>query len=149
MTLDIQALLKDENLLRQEAERWLNPGSWKHGGIPTSDGEREFLECQKCGARYYAYSEEGFIDAEGRRLPHCSIPDPATGPLEVIAERLLSIVTERENGDYRLRSRAYWFIKEHRIIGGNSEVWWFAFHATPAERIACCLLALEQKEERR
>jgi len=139
--ISLQALLADEDLLRREAGRVLQPGPWKHSWEFKPHRKPRWL-CRKCGAR-----EQPAIPGVPRRETDCPIPDPATGPLEVIAEQLVKKVLEGDS--YRGTdglTGAFAFYR--RSIGATLvRDWAIVFtawlEATPAERIVCCLKALD------
>ena len=116
--ITLKSLLADEDLLRREAGRVLKPGPWEHKwGV---------LACLKCHCSRSGNTRDNY-------KPHdCPVPDPATGPLEVIAEQLV----KKCNKGLLLRVCT-------RMSGPTEEVYWFAFIATVEQRIVVCLKALD------
>ena len=127
----VQAMLADENLLRREIGRVLNPKPWNHD--PKCG-----LNCAKCGIRYWT----GSLRRTKESASPCPIPDAFAGPLEVAAERLV----QRCGGPLWRKLQEAIYAVAHAVSTwpkNRTDAWrWFGMYATPTVRCAICLLAL-------
>lgn len=152
--LDIQAALsleqeqQDYPILRLAAGRILCERPWLHrtGSIGTGLGQRPALECHKCGEQFprIGWRREGAFHVVA---PGCKIPDPAEGPLEVIAAAMVKLCENYKLADAMVRYHGEG--KSHPLHATIDELeydamhWWI-FKATAAEQIACCIKAMEK-----
>jgi hypothetical protein len=137
-------IYKIADLLKPEGERDLRILAAEI--LTPKDLWRHRLEgsfaCVKCGAEYYAPCREFHKGEELVR--YCSIPDPRTDLMEVVAARLVSKVLEV--GDRRSMGGGYilltYAIEElHELTTGDEQfACWLMF--TPIEQAICALLSL-------
>ncbi|MFH0826102.1 MAG: hypothetical protein V2B18_25405 [Pseudomonadota bacterium] len=129
MTYTLDELRTNEAKLRRAAGEVLDPGPWKHReGLYAPDGA-----CLKCEL-------SGVFHNDGP----CPIPDPAEGPLEVVAEQLVKqFVTPSLEGLKLWRAIAQFYrLKFGEIaVAPPDDLIWFILWATPAEQMVCCLPA--------
>src|SRR3990167_6642927 len=129
-----------EDDLRRLAGEVLELGPWQHlfwdtyydCGHPVSVSRRT---CAKCGC-----------PATHSAPATCLVPDPATGPLPEIAERLLRRFQNRERYlIFEAIPKVHEFAKGPGFCPADEMEYtyamWFLW-ATPTERIVCCLLVL-------
>lgn len=135
----IKELLADVKRLRLAAGEVLNPGTWGHRWMNCAPSAPR---CLKCGDR----KPMGIITESA--TSGCSVPDPAEGPLEVVAERLVKLFAKPNLDGLKLWDAITYVWSEihdgSTIDDGQqlSDLMWFILWATPTERIVCCLLAL-------
>lgn len=131
----------------REAVGSLQPGPWLHSwgitpGKVMVGGTQQYYTCGKCKIeRLMSYTA---LQASYAMGDACSVPDPATGSIPDIAERLVkkcnaeAVVFDNGSARVSLEDTVFRMCPETAY-----EIWaWFGVVATPAERVACCLVAL-------
>ena len=127
------AQLNDDTTLRWAAGRILNPGPCAHRWeqMPLKAG----FWCAKCHRDRASY--EGYQD--------CPIPDPVTDPLEVVAEQLVHHALETV-GFWKLWESVRCVLAPHMSNRSSATITEKWLRAPAAEKIHCCLLALNHME---
>lgn len=157
--LTIEELRNDDAKLRPAAGEVLNPGPWDHNMWPSMGDQlksarigyfpiQSQFECTKC-KQWLAMDLETRPDLCGMTMGEaaplyfkgqlCPVPDSATGPLEVIAERLVKMTTRRDLENAILEAYRN---SQGKNADGLDTVWVWFVYLDPTERIICCLLAL-------
>ncbi len=122
-------LLADEKKLRVVAGTALHPEPWKH------DGTNADAICRKCGGDY----------SSPLYLPYCPFPDPAPGPLEVIAAQLVRKVvfdTDRSPGKLHGYIALIQAIQDVSGLVSPSDQFPHWLEWSAAKHAVCCLAAL-------
>ena len=141
-----------ESDLRLAAGGILKPGPWKHkwemqGDVRDFPNERDPIMtylCLKCGKQteYNGWDMRQCID---HPISDCPVPDPAEDPLAVVAEQLVHHALETV-GFWKLWESVRCVLAPHmsnRSSAAITEKW---LRAPAAEKIHCCLLALNHME---
>lgn len=135
----VQELLADEDKRRRAAGEVLANQPWPHTELGKSG------VCSKCGkiiAKRESYYHENveYDQLVWFDTTPCPVPDPAPGSEADIAQALVRKVS-RDGSVGRCLEMVRVYLKPS-WEGYSNEAGWFAFDATPAERIVCCLMAL-------